>query len=169
MLNWFKKDKKEKEKVSLYAPMDGCIKDLADVPDAVFSGKMLGDGFAVDPVAGQVVSPCEGTIRQIFPTKHAIGIETPEGLEILIHVGIDTVELKGEGFTAHVEAGSQVKVGDLLLEVDLDAVKAAGKSLITPIVITNMDKVESLTWETAVNASVQAVAGQTVAVAITLK
>jgi len=133
-----------KKTVQLSAPMVGQIIRLEEVPDEVFSGKMIGEGFAVNPASGQVVSPVDGEIIQIFPTKHAIGIKTKEGLEILIHVGIDTVELKGQGFEAFIEKGSQVKAGDLLLEVDKAYVEAQGKSMITPIVFTNPQNYKSI-------------------------
>lgn len=125
---------------------------------------MLGDGFAVEPTAGRVVAPCAGRVTQIFPTSHAIGIETAEGLELLIHVGIDTVELKGAGFTRAVEAGAAVSAGDLLLEVDLEAVRAAGKSTVIPVIITNMEKVKELTIHP--NAALEA--GKTTVAAIKL-
>jgi|LGOV01.1.fsa_nt_gb glucose-specific phosphotransferase system IIA component len=133
-----------KKEVSLISPMSGNIIKLEEVPDEVFSGKMIGDGFAIDPIEGKVVSPVEGTILQLFPTKHAIGIKTNEGLEILIHVGIDTVELKGEGFKAYIKAGDKVNKGQLLLEVDLEFIKSKGKSVITPIVFTEKTQYKSL-------------------------
>ncbi len=133
-----------KKEVSLISPMSGNIIKLEEVPDEVFSGKMIGDGFAIDPIDGKVISPVEGEILQLFPTKHAIGIRTNEGLEILIHVGIDTVELKGEGFKACIKAGDKVKSGQLLLEVDLELIKSKGKSVITPIVFTEKKQYKSL-------------------------
>lgn len=133
-----------KKSVQLSAPMVGQVIKLEEVPDAVFSGKMVGDGFAIKPTSGQVLSPVDGQIVQIFPTKHALGIKTKEGLEILIHVGIDTVELKGQGFNAFVEKGDNVKSGDLLLEVNLDYISEQGKSTVTPIVLTNPKSYKSL-------------------------
>ncbi len=105
---------------------------------------MIGDGAGVVPTKGSVVAPCNGTISQIFPTNHAIGIETEEGLEILIHIGIDTVELKGEGFKRLLEPGTKVSVGDAIVDVDLDFLKSKGKELATPVVVTNMEKVEKI-------------------------
>lgn len=110
----------------------------------MFSGKMLGDGVAVIPSSNKAVAPCDGEITQIFPTNHAFGITTKEGLEILVHIGIDTVNLKGEGFKRILEAGTSVKKGDTVVEADLDYIKNKGKDTITPIIITNMDKVECL-------------------------
>lgn len=125
----------------LYAPMTGEVIALDQVPDAVFAEKMVGEGVAIVPTSGTVVAPCDGKIAQIFPTKHAIGIEGDGGVDLLIHVGIDTVELKGEGFTALVEEGQHVKAGTPLLEVDLEKIKAAGKSTTTPFVVTNTDQI----------------------------
>ncbi|MGM9987748.1 MAG: PTS glucose transporter subunit IIA [Bacillaceae bacterium] len=132
----------------LVAPITGEIKDITEVPDPVFAEKMMGDGFAILPVEGKVVSPVDGEIVQVFPTKHAVGLRSDKGLEVLIHFGLETVALKGEGFTAHVEEGQKVKAGDLMLSVDLDFLKAQGKQLITPVVMTNFaDKVEVFNLE----------------------
>ncbi|QFT87571.1 PTS system glucose-specific EIICBA component [Bacillus sp. THAF10] len=120
------------------APIKGEIKPLDDVPDQVFSGKMMGDGFAIEPSEGLVVSPVDGKIVNLFPTKHAIGIESDEGHEILIHVGIDTVNLKGEGFEALVAQGDTVTRGQELLKFDMDFIRENAPSLITPIVFTNL-------------------------------
>ncbi|MBC8589046.1 PTS sugar transporter subunit IIA [Paratissierella segnis] len=138
MLNLFKKE----INVKLLAPMTGEIIELEDVPDEVFASKMIGDGLAIKPSDNEILSPCDGKIVQIFPTKHAIGIETNEGLEILIHIGIDTVVLNGNGFKSFVSQGDRVYCGDKLLEVDLDYINKNAKSTITPILITNMDKVK---------------------------
>lgn len=139
----FKFLKKNKE-IELISPITGNIIGLEEVPDPVFSQKMMGDGIAIEPSDGKILSPVDGKIATIFPTNHAIGLVTKEGLEILIHIGIDTVELKGEGFTRITEEGANVKKGDLLMEVDLEKIKAGGKSTITPIIITNMDKVDNI-------------------------
>ncbi len=117
---------------------------ITEVNDPVFSGKMMGDGFAVIPETGTISSPCDGEIVNIFKTKHAIIIRSTDGLEIIIHVGLDTVQLKGEGFEVVVDEGQQVKAGELLLKVDLDHIKSQGKETVTPVVITNMDIVKSL-------------------------
>ncbi|MBN4062695.1 PTS glucose transporter subunit IIA [Alkaliphilus transvaalensis] len=124
--------------------MSGEIINIKNVPDKVFSKKMIGDGIAIKPNNGIVVSPCDGKIVTLFPTNHAIGIETEEGLQILIHLGIDTVELKGEGFKSYVHKGDYVKAGDKILEVDLDYCEKKGKSTISPIIITNMEIVEGI-------------------------
>ncbi len=122
---------------TIQSPMSGRVIPLSDVPDGAFASGALGDGFGIEPSDGKVTSPVNGQVMMVFGTKHAIGLVSDEGVEVMIHVGLDTVTLKGEGFTAHVQAGDQVKVGDLLLDVDLDAVKAAGLPTVTPIVITN--------------------------------
>ncbi|KGG79403.1 hypothetical protein Y919_12390 [Caloranaerobacter azorensis H53214] len=135
--------RKNKSK-NILAPMIGKVIDIENVPDEVFSQKMVGDGVAIEPTDGIVVAPCDGKIIQLFPTNHAVGIETKEGLQILIHIGIDTVELKGKGFKSYVTKGDYVKIGDKLLEVDLEYLQENGKSIISPIVITNMELVDSL-------------------------
>ncbi|UOY93844.1 glucose-specific PTS transporter subunit IIBC [Ectobacillus sp. JY-23] len=119
-------------------PIDGKILPITAVPDQVFSGKMMGDGFAIEPSEGTVVSPVNGEIVNIFPTKHAIGIQSEGGKEILIHFGIDTVKLGGEGFESLVAQGDKVTQGQPLLKVDLDFVKNNAPSIITPIVFTNL-------------------------------
>ncbi|MGB3262051.1 glucose-specific PTS transporter subunit IIBC, partial [Paenisporosarcina sp.] len=120
------------------SPLTGEILPITDVPDQVFSGKMVGDGFAIRPSNGQVVSPVNGKVVTVFPTKHAIGLVADNGTEILIHFGIDTVKLKGEGFTSKIEQGDLVEQGQVLMEVDLDHVEKNAPSIITPIVFTNL-------------------------------
>ncbi|WP_426354045.1 PTS sugar transporter subunit IIA [Exiguobacterium sp. R-39] len=120
--------------------LTGKIVSIENVPDQVFSQKMMGDGIAIEPTEGKVVSPINATVETIFPTKHAIGLKGEDGLELLIHVGLDTVNLKGEGFTAHVQSGDKVKAGDVLVEFDLDFIRANAPSTITPIIVTNHDQ-----------------------------
>ena len=105
---------------------------------------MLGDGFAIIPKGNKVYAPIAGEIKVLFPTLHAVAIETTEGLELLIHIGIDTVELKGEGFTGHVKVGDMVKQGDLLITFDEEIIKSKATSIITPVLITNMDIISSI-------------------------
>jgi len=133
---------KKKQVKGFFAPMSGKIMPLSEVPDPVFSQKMMGDGFAILPSEGKVYSPVAGKVVSIFPTKHAIGLVSDEGHEILIHFGIDTVQLQGEGFRVHVKEGAKVKVGDLLLRVDLEQVEQKAPSLITPVVFTNLETKE---------------------------
>lgn len=155
----------KKNSVVLTSPMTGTLLAMEAIPDQVFSAKMVGDGFAVLPETGQVFSPCAGKVTQIFPTSHALGIETPEGLEILIHIGIDTVELKGEGFVRLVEVGDSVQIGTPLLSVELEKLADSGKSLVTPVIVTNMERVESIRTEPVAHLT----AGITPVVRITLK
>lgn len=140
MFNFFKKNKT----IELISPMTGNLIPIEEVPDKVFSDKMIGDGVAIEPTDGKIVSPVDGTVATIFPTNHAIGLVTKEGLEILIHIGLDTVELNGEGFSRLTKKDAKVKKGDLLMEFDPKLVEAKGKSPITPIIITNRDKVKKL-------------------------
>jgi PTS system N-acetylglucosamine-specific IIC component len=121
-------------------PIKGEIIPITDVEDQVFSQKMMGDGFAIIPADGSVVSPVDGEVMNIFPTKHAIGIKSKQGYEILIHIGLDTVNLKGEGFTVLVEEGMQVKKGQTILKFDLDFIKKSAPSAVTPVVFTNLAK-----------------------------
>lgn len=130
-------------KVELVAPMTGELVDITKVEDITFSQKMLGDGVAIIPSDGKLFAPADGKIVQVFHTKHAIGMDI-KGLELLIHVGMNTVELNGEGFNSHVVEGDRVKKGDLLLEVDLDLLKEKGYPIETPLVITNMEVVKEL-------------------------
>lgn len=128
----------------LVAPANGTIIPLSDVPDPVFAGGTLGGGFAIDPDDGRFVAPVSGRIVTVFPTGHAYGIRTSDGVDVLIHIGMDTVKLKGEGFTAHVAKGDDVTAGDLLCEVDLRIVREAGYSTVTPVVITTKKAVDQL-------------------------
>ncbi|MEB1806363.1 MAG: PTS glucose transporter subunit IIA [Bacillaceae bacterium] len=131
----------------LHSPMNGTYVKVEDVPDPTFAQKMIGDGFAVEPSNGEVVSPVEGEIIQVFPTKHAIGIRSLSGAEVLIHIGIETVNMKGEGFEVFVKEGDKVQVGTKLVEFSLDLIKEKAASTITPIVITNADQLQSLKLE----------------------
>lgn len=139
----FGNKEKPSHDVTLLAHMTGQYMDLTEVPDPVFSEKMMGDGFAITPTVGEVVSPVAGEIVQVFPTKHAVGIRTNNGLELLIHIGLETVAMNGEGFTTHVSAGDKVVPGDKLVTFDIELVKEKAKSTVTPCIITNMDIVKS--------------------------
>ncbi|MFJ6510437.1 PTS glucose transporter subunit IIA [Streptomyces sp. NPDC091406] len=129
----------------IYAPLSGEIVGIEDVPDVVFAEKIVGDGIAINPSAGTVVAPADGTIGKIFETNHAFTIETEGGLEVFVHVGIDTVELKGEGFRRVAEEGQRVSRGDIIIEFDLAVLEEKAKSMLTPVVISNMDQVGELT------------------------
>lgn len=133
-------EEKEVKEVSdiFVAPLSGEMKLISETPDETFSQKMMGDGVVIFPTEGTVVSPCDGVVKMIFPTKHAIGIESKEGVEILIHVGIDTVMLDGKGFECFVKEGETVSKGQLLLNFDLNFVKENAKSDATVVVFTNL-------------------------------
>ena len=134
---------KSKE-IEIVSPMTGKAVDITEVPDPVFAEKMIGDGVAIEPTDGLVVSPCKGKVVQIFPTNHAVGIETKQGIDLLVHLGIDTVELNGKGFERLVEEGQEVDAGTPLIKMDLGLVGGEGKNTITPVIITTMDKVATM-------------------------
>ncbi len=122
-----------------YAPMAGKAVPITEVPDPTFAEGMLGNGIAIEPADGKVYAPCDATVDMMFTTGHAVSLVADCGAEILIHVGLETVSLEGKPFTIHVANGDKVKKGQLLIEADLDAVKAAGLPTITPMVICNTD------------------------------
>ncbi|MDQ0256633.1 PTS system glucose-specific IIA component [Evansella vedderi] len=128
---------KKAKLLKIYAPINGEIVPLESVPDPVFSQKMMGEGVAIIPNNGNVSSPVEGEVVQVAPTKHAVGLRAEDGTEVLIHVGLETVELKGNGFSLNVNVGDKVSVGDSLMEVDLNYIRENAENIITPIVITN--------------------------------
>lgn len=130
-----------------YSVADGQVIALEQVKDPVFAQKMMGDGFAVEPANGNIVSPVTGTVSSIFPTKHALGLVTESGLEVLVHIGLDTVSLEGKPFTVHVSEGQKVAAGDLLVTADLDAIRAAGRETSTVVVFTNGDAIKSVKLE----------------------
>lgn len=135
----FDKFKAKKKNVDFLMPIDGKIIEITEIPDPVFAGKMMGDGFGIQPKNGKVYSPVTGKVESVFPTLHAIGLKVNDDIEVLIHFGLDTVTLKGEGFTCHVEQGQMVNAGDLLLEVNLDEVESKVPSIITPIIFTKLE------------------------------
>ena len=131
----------------VYSVADGQVVALEQVKDPVFAQKMMGDGFAVEPANGNIVSPVSGTVSSIFPTKHALGLVTEAGLEVLVHIGLDTVSLEGKPFTVHVAEGQKVVAGDLLVTADLDAIRAAGRETSTVVVFTNAEAIKSVKLE----------------------
>ncbi|KXG42697.1 PTS beta-glucoside transporter subunit IIBCA [Tepidibacillus decaturensis] len=139
------KETKEKSDEKVFSPLDGKVIALSKVPDSAFSSEAMGKGIAIEPKSGRVVSPVNGTVSVAFKTKHAIGLVSDHGAEILIHVGIDTVQLEGKYFTFHVKQGDQVKVGDLLVEFDIDKIKEAGYEVVTPIIVTNSANYKEVT------------------------
>lgn len=129
--------KKENKGIFIGSPIEGEAVSLKEVNDPTFAQEMLGKGIAIKPSKGRVVAPIDGEITILFETKHAISIVSEQGVELLIHIGLDTVNLKGENFTTHVKAGDKVKSGDLLIEFDIEKIKEAGYDTITPVVICN--------------------------------
>ncbi|MCX7829124.1 MAG: glucose-specific PTS transporter subunit IIBC [Thermanaerothrix sp.] len=132
-------------RVKVASPMSGKVVDLSEVPDKTFSERMVGEGFAVIPTDGLVVSPVDGKVTLVFPTMHAVGITSVDGLEVLVHVGIDTVKLNGEGFKALVSQGDEVKKGQPLIEADLKVISAKAPSIVTPVVFTNVKGSDKVT------------------------
>ena len=122
-----------------YAPMAGKAVPITQVPDPTFAEGMLGNGIAIEPAEGKVYAPCDATVDMMFETGHAVSLVADCGAEILIHVGLETVSLEGKPFTVHVANGDKVKKGQLMIEVDLEAIKAAGLPTITPMLICNTD------------------------------
>ncbi|MED3622632.1 PTS sugar transporter subunit IIA [Neobacillus thermocopriae] len=163
MFNFFKKTKA----VEIHAPVEGKIIKLEEVPDPVFGQKLIGEGAAVLPSEkGHIYAPVDGKIIQVAPTKHAIGILAEDGTEILIHVGLETVSLNGEGFKPAVTVGEKVSVGQLLLEVDWNYIKAHASSTVTPIVITNAQDGKK---QIHVTEEKEGIAGKTVMITVNKK
>lgn len=133
-----------RKKEEFVSPMKGVLLPLEQVPDPVFSQRVMGDGFAVELSGDEVLAPMSGTIVTAFPTGHAFGIKTDDEMELLIHIGIDTVNLNGKGFEVQVREGDAVKQGDVLVKVDVDYVKEQGKSIVSPVVFTSGEKIELL-------------------------
>ena len=131
----------------VHSVADGEVINIEDVKDPVFSQKMMGDGFAVEPENGKIVSPVAGKVTSIFPTKHALGLVTDNGLEVLVHIGLDTVSLEGKPFDVKVTEGQTVAAGDLLVEANLDAIREAGRETSTVVVFTNADAIKSVKVE----------------------
>ena len=135
--------------IAVAAPVSGTVVPLSEVPDPTFAQGILGPGAAVQPSEGRIVAPANGTVDMMFDTGHAVSMTTAEGAELLIHVGIDTVNLKGEHYTAKGKSGDTVRKGDTLIEFDLDAIKAAGYEVVTPIIVCNPDVFASVKTEGA--------------------
>ncbi|MCR1898255.1 PTS glucose transporter subunit IIA [Irregularibacter muris] len=136
--------KKSNKKLEIKAPIKGKLIKIEDVDDPVFAQKMVGDGVAIDPKENKVLSPIDGEVIEVFPTKHALGLKTENNVEILIHIGLDTVDLKGEGFEVHVKAQDKVKIGDPLVTFDREILKEKAKSLIIPVLITNYQEMKAI-------------------------
>ena len=127
------------EGIIVKSPVEGTVKDLAEVNDNVFAEGLMGKGIVIEPKVGKVVAPFDGIVEAIFKTNHAIGLKSKDGAEVLIHIGLDTVNLEGNHFKSHIEKGQAIKAGDLLVEFDIDAIKKEGYDVITPVIITNSD------------------------------
>lgn len=158
----FGSKQKESQEIKIYAPLNGEIVNIEDVPDVVFSEKIVGDGVAIRPTGDTIVSPVNGTIGKIFETNHAFSIESEDGVELFVHFGIDTVELKGEGFSRIAQEGQTVKVGEPIIKFDLALLEGKAKSVLTPIVISNMDEINNLAKQNG-----QVIAGESVVLTLT--
>ncbi|HHX71175.1 MAG: glucose PTS transporter subunit IIA [Miniphocaeibacter sp.] len=143
----FKKDKETKNG-EIFAIQSGEVVAVTEVPDAMFAQKILGDGVGLIPEEGSIYSPVSGTVDVVANTSHAVGIKTNDGLDVLVHIGLETVGLEGKGFDVKVKVGDKVKAGDLLVDVDLNLLKEKGFEIITPIIITNMDDIKELKTNT---------------------
>lgn len=151
MFNLFKKKSDKKEQSESKSAQEqfkafgtGKIVALENVPDQVFSQRIMGDGFAIDVADGAIYAPVSGNISMIFPTGHALGLVTEDGTEVLLHLGIDTVELNGAGFKGVVKQGDDVKQGDLLTTMDLESIREAGKSTISMLIFTSGQKIQNV-------------------------
>lgn len=167
---FFKKLFGKKDETSLndvlVSPASGKLVALEEVPDPVFSQKMMGDGLAFDPTEGVIVAPIDAEVVQVFPTKHAIGLKTKNNIEILIHIGLETVSMNGEGFEVLVKQGDQVKTGQKLVTFNLDLIREKAKSTITPVIITNGEEAVEKLEKTA---STSLVKGETTFLTVTPK
>lgn len=149
MFGFFKKKKNKevnevKEELKLVAAVSGKVLPLSEVPDPVFAQKMAGDGVAIDPSDDIVVAPADGELSLVFNTKHAFAMTLENGVELLVHIGIETVTLNGEGFEQLAEAGTKVKAGDPIIKIDREFIKSKGLPLTTPVLITNPDILKSI-------------------------
>ena len=140
--------------VEIVSPLEGAAVSLSKVNDPVFSKEMLGKGIAIRPVTGHVVSPVNGIISQMFDTSHAVSLVSDEGVEILIHIGLDTVRLKGEHFTSLAKTGDSVKVGDGLIDFNIEAIKEAGYDVVTPVVVFNSDNYKQFHTQTGMDVKI---------------
>jgi PTS system glucose-specific IIA component len=142
------KSKKEEKHVQrpleITSPVSGECVPLTGVPDDTFAGGHMGKGIAIEPIVGKLVAPFDGKVAHVVKTNHAVILEHSSGLQLLLHIGINTVSLKGKGFTSHIVSGDTVKAGQTLIEFDLDSIRAAGFSTITPVIVTTS---ENFTWE----------------------
>lgn len=156
MFGFLKKNKRNSS-LSFVAPVTGKTIDLSDIPDPVFAQKMAGDGLGIDSTGDVIVAPCDGDLTLVFKTKHAFAMTLENGIEILVHIGIETVSLNGEGFEQLVEQGTTVKAGTPIIKIDREFIKSKGLSLVTPVLITNPDITKSIDTKIGIDV----VAGET--------
>lgn len=154
----------KKNSFTLVSPIDGTLFPLSQVPDPVFAEKMSGDGIAIEPTGDIVVAPADGILSLVFKTKHAFALTLDNGIELLVHVGLETVALNGDGFEQLVKVGERVKTGTPILKIDKELIKSRGCSLITPMLITNPDITKSITLVE----NSKAKAGSTIAITYTI-
>ena len=164
LLSKKKNDNSKNSELTLIAPGDGTLIPLANVPDPVFAEKMAGDGVAIDLTGDVIVAPADGELSLVFKTKHAFALTLETGIELLVHIGLETVALNGEGFEQLVEAGTIVKAGTPIIKIDRSFIQSKGCSLITPILITNPDITKSITPVE----NTKAICGTTVAIKYTV-
>lgn len=167
MFEIFKKKKgleNDINELNLVAPVSGKTLPLTEVPDPVFAQKMAGDGLAIIPEDDLIVAPVDGELALIFNTKHAFAMKTDNGIEILVHIGLDTVTLNGEGFEQLIQAGKRVKAGTPIIKINREYIKSKDLSLITPVLITNSDNLKSITPLE----NIETIAGKTVILQYTI-
>lgn len=141
------KKKKEKEVYTITSPVNGELIDVTTLDDAVFSQCMMGKSIAVNPIDNKIVSPVEGTVELVFETSHAIGLKSKDGVEILLHLGIDTVQLKGKHFQVSVKQGDHIKQGQMLVQYDIEKIKEEGYNPVAILIITNSDQWSDILYE----------------------
>ncbi len=137
-----------KKGIIINSPLTGKVVELSSIDDAAFASGVLGKGVAIEPTVGVAISPVDGKVETLFKTNHAIGIVTESGVELLIHIGMDTVKLDGKYFTAKIAQGDVVKAGQVLVEFDIEGIRSEGYSLVTPVVVTNSDNFREFVFET---------------------
>ena len=147
--NLFQKNIPQYETGKLYAPVSGAYVPLKEVPDATFADGILGPGIGIEPQKGMIFSPADGVVTAVASTYHAIGITTPDGVELLIHIGLDTVEMKGEGFLCYIKQGQTVKFGEKLLNFDIDQIHRAGHPSTVMFTVPNSSQLEKIQFNTA--------------------
>ncbi len=143
----FGKNNEASKDITVYAPISGELVKIEDIPDPVFAQKMMGEGFGVQPIEGTVVSPIDGVVDNVFPTKHAISLKADNGLEVLVHIGLILFNLMVKDLKFQLKVGDRVKMGDALVSFDLEFIKQNAKSTVSPIIITNTASTESIQFE----------------------